>query len=65
MCITQDTFISIVMSWYDHFREDANTFILTDLSCWSYIILYDCFYNLEVIRMQVCFTHVKRIHFNA
>ena len=28
-------------------------------------ILYFCFYNVEVIRMQVCFTHVKHIHFSA
>ena len=28
-------------------------------------IPYYCFYNVEVIRMQVCFTHVKGIHFSA
>ena len=27
--------------------------------------LYYCVYNVEIIRMQVCFTRVKRIHFSA
>ena len=37
MCITQDTFIDIVMSWYDHHCADANILILFYLPCWSYI----------------------------
>ena len=38
MCITQDTFIDIVMSWYDHYCADANILILSYLPCWSYIL---------------------------
>ena len=37
MCIIQDTFIDIVMSWYDHYCADANILILSYLPCWSYI----------------------------
>ena len=37
MCITQETFIDIVMSWYDHYCADANILILSYLPCWSYI----------------------------
>ena len=37
MCITQETFIDIVMSWYDHHCTDANVLILSYLPCWSYI----------------------------
>ena len=37
MCITQETFINIVMSWYDHYCADANIFILSYLPCWSCI----------------------------
>ena len=37
MCITQETFINIVMSWYDHYCTDANIFILSYLPCWSCI----------------------------
>ena len=65
MCITKDTLSDVVMSWYDHYCADTNTLILSFLPFWSYIILYYCFYHVEVIRMQVCFTHVKRIHFSA
>ena len=35
MCITQETFINTVMSWYDHYCADANIFILSYLPCWS------------------------------
>ena len=38
MCITQDTFIDIVMSWYDHYCADANIPTLSYLPCWSYIL---------------------------
>ena len=34
MCITQETFIHIVMSWYDHYCADANILILSYLPCW-------------------------------
>ena len=37
MCITQETFINIVMSWYDHYCTDGNIFILSYLPCWSCI----------------------------
>ena len=37
MCITQETFMNIVMSWYDHYCADANIFILSYLPCWSCI----------------------------
>ena len=37
MCITQDTFIDFVMSWYDHYCADANILILFYLPCWPYI----------------------------
>ena len=37
MCITQETFIDIVMSWYDHYCADSNIFILSYLPCWSCI----------------------------
>ena len=38
ICITQDTFIDIVMSWYDHHCADANTPTISYLPCWSYIL---------------------------
>ena len=38
VCITQDTFIDIVMSWYDHHCADANIPTLYYLPCWSYIL---------------------------
>ena len=38
MCITQDTFIDIVMYWYDHYCADANIPTLSYLPCWSYIL---------------------------
>ena len=38
MCIAQDTFIDIVMSWYDHYCADANIPTLSYLPCWSYIL---------------------------
>ena len=37
MCITQETFIDIVVSWCDHYCADANILILSYLPCWSYI----------------------------
>ena len=39
MCITQETFIDIVMSLYNHYCADANIFILSYLLCWSCIFL--------------------------
>ena len=63
MCITQDT--NIEMFWYDHYCANINTLTLCYLPYWSCIILYDCFYNVEVMRMKFCFTDVKRIYFNA
>ena len=38
MCITQDTFMNIVMSWYDQYCADANIPILSYLPCWSCIL---------------------------
>ena len=37
MCITQETFIDIVTSWYEHYCADANILILSYLPCWSYV----------------------------
>ena len=37
MCITQETFIDIVMSWYDHYCADSNVSILSYIPRWSCI----------------------------
>ena len=49
MCITQDIFTDIVMSWYDHYCADANILISSYLPCWS------CIFSTIVFIMWMSF----------